>query len=67
MELTQNSVTYKGKKYFVKKEGDLITLDLLNKKIKDMNQIEGLERLIDLQSLNLANNKIKEIKHLEPL
>jgi len=42
-------------------------LNLSNRGIKDITDIEGLENLIELQSLNLSNNQISEIKGLEKL
>jgi len=50
----------------IKREG-LLTLNLSNKKINDISEIEGLEDLMNLQSLNLSYNQVKEIKNFETL
>jgi len=42
-------------------------LNLSNRGIKDITDIDGLENLIELQSLNLNDNQISEIKGLEKL
>lgn len=42
-------------------------LNLSNRRIKDITDIDGLESLIELQSLDLSNNQISEIKGLEKL
>lgn len=62
------SVQYKGKTKKVKKlkDGESF-LDLSYKKITDISQIIGLEKLSELNSLNLSFNKITEIKGLETL
>jgi len=56
-------VTYKGQKYYVK-DGKL---KLNDKRIHDIFEIEGLEKLNNLINLNLGDNHITEIKGLEKL
>ncbi|WP_287582832.1 leucine-rich repeat domain-containing protein [Candidatus Borrarchaeum sp.] len=56
-------VTVRGEKYFVK-DG---TLDLGEKEITDINEIEGLEKFTDLKELYLSHNLIEEIKGLDNL
>jgi len=43
------------------------TLDLSDRIIEDIYEIEGLENLTDLKELDLHNNEITEIKGLEKL
>ena len=56
-------VIVRGEKYFVKDD----TLDLGEKEITDINEIEGLEKLTDLKELYLSHNLIEEIKRLDNL
>ncbi|MFX1344627.1 MAG: leucine-rich repeat domain-containing protein [Promethearchaeota archaeon] len=58
-----NYVNYDGKKYLIKGK----TLTLRNKGIKDITQIIGLGKTVQLSKLDLANNNIIEIKGLESL
>lgn len=64
-----DSVTLKGKEYFV--ERDIETgrpqLILPQKDISDINEIKGLEDLKELKTLDLSENCIKELKGLENL
>ena len=60
-------VEYHGKSYVVKKKNGLKTLDLSRLGIVHITEIEGLDRLMDLQVLNLSGNRITEIKGLENL
>ncbi len=55
-----NYVNYKEKKYGI--NGN--TLTLRNRSIKDIKQIIGLGKIIQLRKLDLASNKITEIKGL---
>ncbi|TKJ24983.1 MAG: hypothetical protein CEE42_09190 [Promethearchaeota archaeon Loki_b31] len=67
------SVKYKGKEYKVQlKKSSLIdstelfkTLNITHQGISNINDIIGLENLLDLQVLNLVGNKITETKGLE--
>ena len=61
------SVELRGKIYTVKEKKGLLTLNLSQKRINDIEEIRGLETLSDLQVLNLRYNFIKEIKGLEKL
>jgi Leucine-rich repeat (LRR) protein len=60
-------VEYNGKKFGVKKRRGLLTLNLSNKGIKDISEIEDLEYAVDLQVLKLNDNEITKIKGLESL
>ena len=62
------SVTYKGKKFKVKKvKGSGLHLNLKKKKIEDISQISGLDELSDLVLLDLSENQITEISGLSNL
>ena len=61
------SVKFNGKQYFVKIKRGVSRLDLSNKGITNIMEIEGLETLVDLKELNLSKNAITEIKGLETL
>ena len=61
------SVTYMDKEYRVMEKNGLLTLDLIEKGIKDITEIKGLEALTELQVLNLSRNQISEIKGLDTL
>jgi len=62
------SVTYRGKKFKVKKvKGSGLHLNLRKKKIEDISQISGLDEHSDLVSLNLDENQITEITGLSNL
>jgi len=56
-------VSYNGEKFEVKD----FKLELSDKAIKDITDIEGLENLIKLKSLDLSKNQITEIIGLENL
>jgi len=56
-------VLHKGTRYEVIEK----TLDLQGKRIKDIKEIEGLEKLVDLEELYLSQNHIKKIENLESL
>lgn len=56
-------VIIKGNKYYVK-DGKL---DLSEKGIKDISEIEGLKKMDGLIILNLSSNQLIEIKYLETL
>ncbi|MFX1520947.1 MAG: hypothetical protein ACFFCD_13600 [Promethearchaeota archaeon] len=56
--MEKNFVTVKGKTYYVNKNG---ALDLSDKKITAIAEIEGLEYLTNLQWLSLEYTHIKEI------
>ncbi|MFX1519958.1 MAG: leucine-rich repeat domain-containing protein [Promethearchaeota archaeon] len=61
--MAKKFVKVKGKKYYV----NWGKLDLSEKEIADISEIEGLETLISLKRLNLSDNQIEEIKGLETL
>ena len=63
MAVVINGKTHKAK---ILKSGGLI-LDLSNKKIEDLEQIKGLDQLLNLEYLILDDNNITEIKCLENL
>jgi len=67
IETEKQTVEYQGKSYVVKNKKGLKTLDLSRLGIVDITEIEGLDRLTDLQVLSLAANRITEIKGLENL
>ncbi len=56
-------VYYNNEKFYVK-EG---VLNILRKKVRSIDQIEGLENLFNLHYLNLSWNEISEIEGLENL
>jgi len=55
-------VTVKGEKFYAVER-----LDLSNKGITDISEIEGLEKFTQLRRLDLRNNLIEEVKGLEVL
>jgi len=61
--MTEEFVTVKGYKFYVKDD----LLDLHNKGIKDITEIEGLEKPTNLKALYLSRNQIEEINGLEQL
>ena len=65
-KIGKNFVMYNGEKYFIVSLGYGV-LDLSNKKIRNIEEIEGLKDLLTLRELNLSNNQITEIKGLEDL
>ncbi len=60
-------VEYRGKKIRVNKSRGLLTLNLDNEFILNIEEIEGLDKLTELQKLSIQNGMITEIKGLENL
>jgi len=61
------SVSFRGNVYNVKKKKGLTSLDLSNKGIKDIGEINNLDNLVELELLDLSNNEISEIRNIEKL
>ena len=63
IQRSQNFVQYDGQKFNIKNHA----LNLTNKGIKDIENIQGLDKLSNLHILDLSNNLISQIKGLDKL
>ncbi|MFX1574176.1 MAG: leucine-rich repeat domain-containing protein [Promethearchaeota archaeon] len=67
------SVRYKNKEFFMEKNyieffnGKVTTLRINNKKIHDIKEVIGLDKLENLEVLDLSHNQINEIRGFENL
>ena len=55
------SVKLQGQKVNVEKKFGLLRLEVNNRNIKDVSEINGLEKLKNLEALNLTSNEISEL------
>lgn len=61
------SIQLFGKNHKVKKKSGKFILNLSKKNISDLDEVIGLDKIINLNKLILKKNKIKEIKNLDNL
>ena len=63
IQQSQTFVIYNGQKFNIENQA----LCLTNKSIKDIEKIQGLEKLSNLHTLDLSNNQITQINGLNKL
>jgi len=59
------SVYYKGKEFRVEEKNKYLNISQVGKLI--FNEVEGIDKLIDLQELSIWGNKITDIEGLDNL